>query len=200
MDFNRLEQAWDEQTVTAPAMPVATLIARLETEVRSAQRRFHGAIVIAISLLVLGWISTLAAHLPGLKTLTPLTLVSQIIGSALYVALLVRARQSARATRNEIAHLGGTLRESMAATLRTVELQIQNARIAAVAIPIVVAISGWLFLAKYLAGEMPGTSAALGSGFVALLGVMFGGATWHRHRTVLAPRRRELSETLNSLE
>jgi hypothetical protein len=200
MDLNLLEQAWNKQTVAAPAVPIAPVIARLEIEVRSAQRRFHGAMVIAVSLLLLGWTMTIAAHLGGIKTLTPLTLVSQVVGSALYTALLLRAKQSARATRLEIAHLGGTLRESMTATLRTIELQIQNASIAAVAIPIVVAVSGWLFLAKYFAGEMPGFGAVFGSGFVAVLGAMIGGAFWHRYRTVLAPRRRELSATLSALE
>ena len=200
MDLSLLEQAWEKQTIAARAVPVATVIARLETEVRSAQRRARGAMVIAVSLLVLGWITTFAAHLTGIKTITPLTLISQVIGSALYVALLVRARQSARAARSEIAHVSGTLRESIAATLRTVELQIQNARIAAVAIPLVVAIGGWLFLARFLAGEIPGFSATLGSGFVAVFGAMIGGAIWHRYRTVLAPRSRELNETLSTLE
>ena len=200
MDLSLLEQAWDKQSVAARAVPVATVIARLETEVRSAERRARGAMVIAVSLLVLGWIATIAAHLTGLKTLTPLTLISQVIGSALYVALLIRARHSARAARSEIAHLSGTLRESIAATLRTVELQIQNARIAAVAIPLVVAVGGWMFLARFLAGELPGFSATLGSGFVGALGAMIGGAIWHRYRTVLTPRSRELNETLSTLK
>lgn len=199
MDVNLLEKTWGEQIVAPPAVPVATVIARLEREVRSAQRRFRGAMVIAVTLLVLGWITTLAAHFTGFKAITPLTLVSQIVGSALYVALLVRARQSARAVRNEITHVGGTLRESVAATLRTVDLQIENARLAAVVIPLVVGISGWLFLARYLAGEIPGFSAALGSGGVALLGTMIGGAIWHRTRTVLVPRRRELTARLGTL-
>jgi hypothetical protein len=200
MDLNLLEQAWGKQVVAAPAVPVATVIARLETEVRSAQRRFRGAMVIAVALLVLGWITTVAAHFADIKTITPLGFISQVIGSALYVALLARARQSVSATRGEIAHLGGTLRESIAATLRTVELQIDNARIAAAAIPLVVALSGWLFLVKYLAGEMPGFGAAVSTGFVAVFGAMIGGAFWHRYRTVLAPRRRELNATLSGLE
>ncbi|MEO7414586.1 MAG: hypothetical protein ABIZ81_14650 [Opitutaceae bacterium] len=200
MDLNRLEHAWDKQSVAAPAVPIATVIARLEAEVRSAERRFRGAIVIAVSLLILGWITAIAAHLAGIKPLTPLTLVSQLIGSALYVALFMRALESARATRREIAQSGGTLRDSLAASLRTIELQIQNARIAAVAIPTVVAIGGGLFLARYFAGEIPGFSAALGSGFIAVLGAMIGAAIWDRYRSLLAPRRRELNETLSGLE
>lgn len=200
MDLSHLEQAWSQQTVAAPAVPAATVSARLESEVRSAQRRFRGAIVMAVSLLVLGWITTLAAHLTGIKPLTPLTVLSQVIGSALYIALLARALQSARAARAEIACLGGSLRDSIAATRRTLELQIQNTRIAAMAIPLVVASGAWLFLAKHLAGEMPGFSAVLGSSFLAVLGTLIGAALWYRHRTVLAPRHRELSETLSTLE
>ncbi|MBL9207406.1 MAG: hypothetical protein JNN01_20160 [Opitutaceae bacterium] len=200
MDLSHLEQAWSQQTVAAPAVPAATVSARLESEVRSAQRRFRGTIVMAVSLLVLGWITTLAAHLTGIKPLTPLTVLSQVIGSALYIALLARALQSARAARAEIACLGGSLRDSIAATQRTLELQIQNTRIAAVAIPLVVASGAWLFLAKHLAGEMPGFSAVLASSFLALLGTLIGAALWHRHRTVLAPRHRELTETLSTLE
>lgn len=199
MNLSALEQAWDKQTVAIASSPPAAVIARLKAEVRSAERRFQGARVIAISLPVLGWVTTIAAHVTGVKTLTSLTLISQVVGSALYVALLIRAMQSVHAVRHEIAQMGGTLRESTAATSRTIELQIANARIAAVAIPLVVASGGWLFLAKYFAGEIPGFSAALGSGFAGAVGALIGGAIWHRYRTVLIPRRRELNATLELL-
>ncbi len=200
MDFDSLENLWAKQTVTGADNSATRVIARLQAEVRSAQRRFRGAIVIATSLLILEWVAALAAHATALKLFTPISLVGHLVGSLLYVALLLRAIHSARLARREIAQMGETPRTSVAATLRTVELQIQNTRIAVWAIPLVVAISAGLVLAKYLAGEIPGFGAVAGSGFMAALGLAIGAAFWHRHRTQLAPRRAELRALLADLD
>lgn len=200
MDFDSLENLWAKQTVTRASDPAAPVIARLKTEVRSAQRRFRGAIVIAASLLILEWAAALAAHVTSLKPLTPVSLVGHVVGSILYVALLLRAIHSARLARQEIAQMGETPPASLAATLRTVELQIQNTRIAAYAIPLVVALSAGLFLAKYLAGDIPGFGAVAGSSFMTALGLAIGVAFWRRHRTQLAPRRAELRALLADLD
>jgi hypothetical protein len=200
MNFETLEKAWGKQTVTAAAVPVETVIVRLKGEVQSARRRFRGAMVMAVGLLLLGWAVTLAAHVTGIKTITALGFIAQVVGSALYVALLLRARYSDQVAREEIAQMGGTLRASIAATLRTVELQIQNARLAANAIPLVVAITAWLYLAKYFAGEFPDFGVVWGTAATAVLGLLIGAAIWHRYRTQLAPRRAELRETLRTLE
>lgn len=199
MDFNSLEKLWQGQTVTGTPPPTAALIADLQRDVHSAQRRFRGAIVIAVSLLVLEWLGALAAHFTALKLLTPVAILAHLVFSALYVALLLRALHSAAMARREIAHLGAPLPASLAATLRTLDLQLQNARLAAVAIPVVVAIAASLFLVKFFAGEIPARGATIGCVFVVILGALIGAAIWHRARTVLRPRRAELHALLHSL-
>jgi hypothetical protein len=155
--------------------------------------------VIAVGLFLLGWCVAITAHATGIKRFTLLGLIDQAVGSVLYVALLLRAAHSARTARAEIEHLAGTMAASTAATLRTVDLQIQNARVAAYAIPLVILMGAWLSLAKYWAGEFPGRGVVWGLVFATGLGAMIGGAIWHRYRTVLSPRRRELRETLRAM-
>jgi len=80
-----------------------------------------------------------------------------------------------------------------------VELQIENVRIAGYAIPVVVAISAWLFVVKYLAGDLPGFGAAMSIVLSAAIGTAIGGAIWHRYWTQLFPRQKELREMLHSI-
>lgn len=200
MDLDTLENLWRRQTLAGATPAADALIAQMEREVTHARRRIRGGIVLAACVLALGWGLSVVGYLTGIKPPTAVGLVSEAVGFALYVAFFARAAQSLRAVREAEAALGGTLRESMAATLRIVELQIAHARLAAVAIPLVVAISAWLLGAKHFAGEMPGFGAWIGSAFTALLGGAIGGAMWHRYRTRLRPRRGELQAELRALD
>ncbi len=87
---------------------------------------------------------------------------------------------------------------SVAATLRTVELQITNTRIAGYAIPVVIAINAWLLAAKYFAGEIPDFGALIGITFMTVFGTVIGAAIWHRYQTHLSPYRIELIEEMQS--
>jgi hypothetical protein len=89
--------------------------------------------------------------------------------------------------------------ESLAATLRTVELQITNARIAGYAIPVVVAINAWLLVTKFFAGEIPDFGALIGIALMTVFGAVIGAAIWHRRRTYLSPRRNELIEGMQAI-
>jgi predicted PurR-regulated permease PerM len=84
--------------------------------------------------------------------------------------------------------------------LHTVELQIQNARIAAYALAFVPALGIWMMLAKYFAGEFPLHGVIWGAVAIAAFATMIGAAVWHRYRTKLVPRRTELRDTLRKLE
>jgi hypothetical protein len=200
MDLSALEKAWQNQVVKGGIESASVVAARLKTEVAIAQRRIRGGIVLATSVLFLGWAVGLTCHVLGIKILTPIELSAQGVHFLLFVAFLFRAVRSARVVRSEREAMSGTLRESLTGTLRTTELQIENARIAAWAIPTVVAINGWVALAKYFAGEFPGLGVIVGIAFMTLLGAAIGGAIWHRHRTHLIPLRRELAKRLRGLE
>jgi hypothetical protein len=199
MDFNVLQTAWQKQVVTGADEPAERVMGRLKSEVAVAQRRIRGGMILGASVLFIGWAVTLVARFTSIKPLTAVALVAHTVNSILLILFLIRASRSARAVRNEMEMMGGTVRESAGATLRAVELQIQNARIAGYAIPAVVATAGWLFLAKYLARDIPGFGAAVGSAFMAISGALIGAVIWHRYRTHLAPRREELRQMLRAL-
>jgi hypothetical protein len=200
MKLDELENLWARQTLRGEPPRAAALIAEMKREVQGARRRIWGGIVLVGVLLALDLVLATAAHVSAVKRVSPVGFATEVTFFALYALFFVRAFRSARAVRRELAALGGTARESIAAALRTVELQLENARIAAYAIPAVVAICGWLFFAKYLAGELHGIAVAFGCTFMALLGLGIGGAIWHRCRTRLRPRRAELRERLHALE
>jgi hypothetical protein len=199
MDFNALERAWQKQVVTGGDEPAELVMGRMESEVAIAQRRIRGGMILAAFVLFLGWAVTIVAHFTLIKPLTPVALIAQMVSSVLLILFLVRAARSTQAVRNEMEMMGGTLRESVGATLRVLELQIQNARIAGYVIPAVAAIAGGLFLVKYLAKDIPGIGAAMGSVFLAIFGAVIGAGIWHRYRTYLAPRREELREIQRAL-
>ena len=156
--------------------------------------------MLATSVLFLAWAVGITCHVVGIKILTPIELAAHGVNFLLFAAFLFRAVRSARVVRSEREAMSGTLRESLTGTLRTTELQIENVRIAAWAIPAVVAINAWLALAKYFAGEFPGLGVIVGTASMTVLGAAIGGAFWHRHRTHLVPLRRELIERLRGLE
>jgi hypothetical protein len=199
MNFSALEKTWRKQVVVGGGEPAELVAARLKREVASAQRRIRGGIVLAAFVLFLGWIVTIATHITSIKSLTSVALLAHAVNAILFVLFFARALRSARAVRSEIKMMGGTLRESLSATLRTVELQMENARIAGYAIPTVVAIHTGLFVAKYLARDLPGFGVAVSGLSMAVFGAVIGSAVWHRYRTHLAPRREELREILRAL-
>jgi hypothetical protein len=200
MNFDELEKLWGRQTVSGGAVPAAALAAEMQHDIRVAQRRIRGGIVIVGTLFALDVALSLGAHVLAIKRVTPIGLAAEVTFFALYFLFLLRATRSARAVRQELAALGGTLRESAAATLRTVELQIENARLAAYAIPGVIAVFAGIAGAKYLAGELRLIGVEFGLALMMSLGLAIGAAIWHRWRTVLKPRRAELRELLRSLE
>ena len=200
MDFNDLEKLWHRQAVRGGEIPAAALATAMEHDIRVAQRRIRGGIVIVGVLMTLDIALSFSAHVLGIKPVTPLSVASEITFFPLYVLFLVRALRSARAVRQERAALGSTLRESATATLRTVDLQIENARIAAYAIPAVILIFAIITGAKYFAGELHAIGVAFGLALMTGLGVAIGAAIWHRCRTYLKPRHEELLDLLRTIE
>ena len=200
MDFSTLEKAWRKQIVTCSKEAPEAVAAKMKQEITSAQRRIRGGIILAVFVLLAGWATTIAVHITSIKRLTPVGMIAEAVNAMLFLLFFVRAFRSARGVRKEAEMMAGTLRESVAATLRTVELQIQNARMAGYVIPIVVAINAWLFFAKYLGGDIPGFGAAMASALTAAMGTVIGAIIWHRYRTHLSPRRNELKELLKMLE
>jgi hypothetical protein len=199
MNFEALEKTWDQQTVGC-APDAAAVAAQLERDVRAAQRRFRGGVVLAAGLLTLSWLTAIGAHVSGIKSLTPLETAAHAAGSAFYLLWLVLAVRSARAVRREQQAAGGTTREATEASLRVIALQLRNYRVAAGSLPLAVAIAGVLSVLKYRAGELHGTGAVATTAFVAAIAAIAGAALWHRYRTSLRPRREELRGLLREME
>src|SRR5262245_51655409 len=126
MNFEALESAWQKQSVSGSGEPTEQIAARMKREVAIARRRIRGGIALAAFVLFIGWAVTITAHITSIKLLTPVALLGQVVNVILFVLFFIRAFRSARAVRMEMETMGGTLRESVGATLRTVELQIQN--------------------------------------------------------------------------
>lgn len=199
MELSSLEATWQKQSVIG-GEPAAALAARMKDELAIARRRLRGGIALAVLILGTGWALAIVAHTTGIKPLTPVSIIAQTVVTLLVLLFLYQAGQSAKSVRGEIKQLGGTLRDSVAATLRTVDLQINNARIALYAIPAVVAVFAGLDLAKYLAGTLPGIGAVLEVSLTAALAAAIGAAFWHRYRTYLVPRRTELRALLQTFD
>jgi hypothetical protein len=199
MNLEDLEKTWTTQAVTGPTVNATEVAARLERELHSAQRRFTGMIVMAAGLLLLGWTMATLAHLTGIKRLTLLETTAHVTGSAFYLGWLALAVRSKRAVQREAAMLGGTTRDSAAASLRVVGLQIANYRIAAWSLPLAVAVAALLALAKFNRGELRGWGAVAAAAFVALLAGIAGAAMGRRYRRELKPRREKLRRTLGEL-
>jgi hypothetical protein len=200
MELEELETLWARQSVAGGELRPDALAAELRRDVDVAQRRIRGGIVLGAGVLALGLTMSIAAHVTSIKRFTPIGILADLLIAGLLVAFLVRAQRSARAVRDEVAALGGTMRESVAAARRTVAVQIENAQIAAIAIPLVLVLLAGLNLSKYLAGELPAFGAVLGTAFYALLGAAIGAASWHRYRAKLLPRLAELDELSQSLD
>lgn len=199
MNLDDLEKSWAAQSVTGPAVPAPAVAAGLERELKSARRRFTGMIVMAAGLLLLGWTMATVAHLTGIKRLTLLETTAQVAASAFYLGWLALAVRSKRAVQREAALLGGTTRDSAAASLRVVGLQIANYRIAAWSLPLAVVVTAVLSWAKFTRGELPGWGAVAATVFVALLAGIVGAAMGRRYRTELNPRREELQRMLGEI-
>jgi hypothetical protein len=200
MNLEVLETAWRRQVVRGADEPAPVIAARLEREVAVAHRRIRGGLVLAASVLFLGWATAIVTHVLGIKTLTPLALAGNGLQCVFFAAFLWRARRSLQVVRREQEMMGGTLRESLMAAERTVEVQIDNARIAAWAIPVFVAVNAWLLAAKYFAGEFPDYGVIAGTALMVLLGAAIGAAAGHRYRTHLIPMREELAGKLRALD
>jgi hypothetical protein len=200
MNLDDLEKTWGTQTVTGPAVRAGEVSVRLERELRSAQRRFTGMIVMAVGLLLVSWTVATVAHLAGIKRFTTLEAAAHAAGSVFYLGWLVLGLRSRRAVRREAAALGGTTRESAAASLRVIGLQIANYRIAVWSLPPAVAVIALLCLAKFHRGELHGLGTAVSIVFIALLAAIAGAAMWQRYRTELKPRREELERVLGEME
>lgn len=200
MNLDDLEKEWAKQTVAGPAIEAAGFSRRLEHELQSARRRFNGMIVMAVGLLVLSWAVASVAHVTGVKRFTVMELTAHAAGSGFYLGWLALAVRSKRALRREAGALGGTVRESAAASLRVVGLQIANYRIAARSLPLAVGVIVLLCLAKYHRGELHAWGALISAGFVALLAAIAGAAMRHRYRTELQPRKEKLERMLGEME
>ena len=200
MNLDDLEKSWAAQSVTGPAVPAPEVAAGLERELKSARRRFTGMIVMAAGLLLLGWTMAAVAHLTGIKRLTLLETTAHVAGSAFYLGWLALAVRSKRAVQREAALLGGTTRDSTAASLRVVGLQIVNYRIAAWSLPLAVVVTAVLSWAKFNCGELHGWGAVAATVFVALLAGIAGVAMGRRYRHELKPRREELQRMLGEID
>jgi threonine/homoserine/homoserine lactone efflux protein len=199
MNFDALEKAWSQQTVGG-ALDAAAVAEQLEHDLRSARRRFRGAIALAAGLLGLSWLVALGGHLSGIKSLTPLELAAHAVGSVFYLLWLVLAVRSARALQREQRAAGGTTRAATEASLRVIDLQVGNYRVAAWSLLLAVTAASSLSALKYRTGELHGVGAVATALFVALLAGIVGAALWHRYRTTLRPRREELRRRLHEME
>jgi hypothetical protein len=199
MDFDTLEKVWEKQTVIGAPASAEAMAARWQREIRSARRRFYGMIVMAGGLLILEWMLAIVAHVTGIRPFTALGLVAHVSGSVFYLGWLVLAIRSARAVQREIKTMSGTLRESLGASLRTVELQVSNYRVAAYALPLAVLVTALVSVAKFRSGVLPAVGAATATGFMVAFVAVVALALWRRYRAELNPRRQELKQMLSSL-
>lgn len=199
MNLDELEKNWSRQAVTGPTVLPREIATGFERELKAARRRFTGMIVMAVGLLLLGWTMATVAHVTGIKRLTALETTAHVVGSGFYLGWLGLAVRSKRAVQREVAAMGGTAGESAAASLRVVELQIGNYRIAAWSLPLAVVAASLLSLAKFSRGELHGWGAVASTGFVVVLASLVGVAMWWRYRRELKPRREELRRMLEAL-
>ena len=200
MKLDDLEHAW-AQHAPGPGSPASpAVVTRLRREADAAARRFRGMMVMAALLLFLGWAVTLFAHLTGLKRFTLLQAATQLAGSAFYLTWWVIALRSKRAVARERELMGGTMRDSLGASLRTVRLQIQNYRIAGFVLPLAVLVTSALSFAKARAGELPPFGSLLSLLLLAALALIVGVAMWVRYRRELRPRRDELERELQAMD
>ncbi len=200
MDFDLLEKTWRQQIVTAGNEPTEAIVARLKDEVAVTRRRIRGGISLVALVLLTGWTVAIVGHITSIKRLTAVGLIAEAVYTILAVAFFVRAFHSARIVQEQNVMMGGTLRESATAALRTFELQIQNARIAGYSIPIIIAVCIWLFVSKHLAGDLRASAVMMASAFTVVFGATIGAIIWHRYRTHLLPRYNELAKTLHALD
>jgi len=200
MNFNELEKTWDRQTVTAEnALIAASLSKRLNSDIRHERRRVLGGIVVVAFAVLVGWIVTIGFHFAGIAPINRMTVISLSIGTIIDAAFFILAIRSARRIQSELKASTGTLANSASASLRTIESRMDDTRLAAYGLPLVVVANAALCLVKYSTGDLPGFSALIGAIAVGIfLGAILA-AMWWRYRTHLLPRRTELQELLASL-
>jgi threonine/homoserine/homoserine lactone efflux protein len=199
MTLDELENVWEKQAVSGRP-PTATALLELQQEVAAARRRFQGMIVLAIGLFVLGWTVALVAHGLGIKRLTPIGLVAQIIASGFYLLWCGLAVQSKRATQHELDAMGQSTVESLKASLRTIDLQIRNYRIAMWALPGALVATTIISWAKYVSGDLPLLGVYANIIFVTVFAGIVGLAMIRRYRQELLRRKRQIEETLRTGE
>lgn len=200
MTLDDLQSAWRRLAPRDGAAPAPDRLARLRREADAATRRFRGMIVLAMLLFVLGWVSSVGAHVAGLKPLTGLQVATQIIGSVFYLAWGAIAVRSKRAVGRERERMGQTMRDALAASLRTVRLQIQNYRLAGVTLPLAIAATAALSYAKVRAGELPAIGAFVSTCAVGIIALIAGLAMARRYMRDLRPRSKALESELQELE
>lgn len=200
MNFNDLEKTWNEQVISGDALLASALKHRLDSEVHHERRRVIGSIVTVAFALAVGLVVTFVAHLTGIKPLNPLGMLTLAVGLVVDIVFFVLAGRSARRIQTEIKAMGGTLVESVNASLRTIDSRIRDYRLAFYAIPVGAAVTVAVFFARYLLGDFPGFGVVWsGIGIFAFAAVIMIGMWW-RDKNHLRPRRDELRELLASLE
>lgn len=200
MTLEDLENVWVRHAPSGGQVPSPGMVARLRHEADAATRRFNGMVVMAVLLFLIGWTAIIGAHYAGLKRFTVLQAATQVAGSAFYLLWGAIALRSKRAVARERERMGGTVRDSLEASARTVRLQIQNYRIAGGTLVVAVAVTAVLSLAKVQAGELPELGALASTAVVGCGAIGVGVAMWWRHVRELRPRSEELARELSAMQ
>lgn len=200
MNFEELEKVWEKQVIAGPSPAADHLVAEMRRDVATAQRRVRGGIIVVALAFAVSWLIAVGGHLAGIKLFTVVSIVAQLTFTALFVLFLIRARHTARVIQSETIAMGQNLRESTAATVRTIDVQVANAKIALMAIPLVVGVVAWLSLALYLSGSSKGIAVTANIALTMVVGTVMGAAVAYRWRRHLDPRRAELRSLLRELD
>lgn len=201
MNFNDLENSWGHQIVIRDDRPIAAALSRrLDSEIRHERRRVLGGIAVVAFALLVGWMVTIGFHFAGIVPINRMSIVSLTLGSAIDLVFFVLAFRSAQRIQAEVQFMGGTLRESVGASLRTIESRIRDTVFVAYGLPTAALIGNLLLVAKYFTGDMRGLGVIVGSTASLLFAGAIVAAMWWRYRHHLLPRRDELRRLVASLE
>jgi membrane protease YdiL (CAAX protease family) len=200
MNFNELEKAWGQQTVTGNRGIARALQQLLITEIQQRKNSIRRVVGIGAFVLVVGWAVTLAAHFTGIRPLNAVTLSVLIAGVIVDAAICVPAYLSWRRVQREAAHMGETLLASMRRSLGVVEWQIRNCTLLSYGLPAAGVVGVLSMVLEYFTHHLPARGLVAGSALTLVFTVALVATVQRYQRRELLPRRDELREQLAALE
>lgn len=199
MNFDELQKQWSQQTVTGQQIEPQQLRTSLTEEIHQRSRSIRRLIGFGLTLAVIGWSVTLAAHFTGIKPLNTVTLTTFLCATVLDIVCLRLAFQAWRQTQADALSMGETVADSLRASLRSLETQMRNCRL-----------FGYGLLIAFLVG-LATTAIHYGTGNTPLRGLVASvtltvafsaaiAATIRRYyQNNLQPRQAELLKTIAEL-